>query len=99
MRSCRYCEHARQVGDLNKVNVVGCACFMQENLTIQDVKNKGNLYTGYAYPKRRPGDNAPTKSGEIGRGAIVYTTLLDDVLTCHQFSPLEGEQYPIVTSD
>jgi hypothetical protein len=72
---------------------------MNEDITVRDVKNEGNIYEGYAYPKRRPGDNAPTKRHEIGRGAIVYTYLLDDVLTCKQFRRREDEYYPLVTSD
>ena len=99
MRICRNCEHARQCGDMKRTDVVGCAAFMDENITVHDVKNEGNIYQGYAYPKRRPGDNIPTKPNEIGRGAIVYTYLLDDVLTCKHFSPREDERYPLVTSD
>ena len=86
-------------GDLKRTDVVGCAAFMDEKITVNDVENKGNIYHGYAYPKRRPGDNIPAKPNEIGRGAIVYTHLLADVLTCKHFSPREGERYPLVTSE
>ena len=99
MKICRNCDNARQVGDLTRTDIVGCAAFMEENITIRNVKNEGKIYQGYAYPKRRPGDIAPSKPGEIGRGAIIYTTLLTDTLTCHEFTPIDHSTFPINTSN
>ena len=99
MKICRNCDNARQVGDLTRTDIVGCAAFMNEVLRTADIQNEGKIYQGYAYPKRRPGDVAPSKPHEIGRGAIIYTTLLTDTLTCHEFIPIDHSTFPIVTSD
>ena len=82
-RSCRYCEHARQVGDMSRTDVVGCALMTRGGISIYDYVGK-NVYEGWMYGGRRPGDTS--KSRGIGHGVHQnFSKLVDSDGHCKDF--------------
>lgn len=55
MNKCLDCEQARQVADKKRIDVVGCMALTMEEVSIRDVG--GNIWAGYVYGGRRPGDS------------------------------------------
>lgn len=67
MPNCIDCEWARQIGDKTRTDVVGCALLSTSTISPSSVI--GDLYEGWMYPQRRPGDVADSK--ELGKGAMI----------------------------
>jgi hypothetical protein len=78
--TCENCEHARQVGDKNVQNIVGCVRLIMGDIKPRDVRNS-NVYEGYVYGQRRVGDTA--ESEVLGKGVLTFGLMTDCTGTCH----------------
>jgi hypothetical protein len=97
---CLNCEHARQAGNLDSQDVVGCVLLNRDGEEYQYITEtdsavgifdgvkqhevlNSNIYKGYIYFGRRPGD--VQESNFIGKGAITLGLLVDSKGYCKKF--------------
>ena len=82
-QKCSECYWARQAADRARQDVVGCVNMDRGGLAYQSAR--GQLYTGWFYAKRAPGD-VSDKDNFAGRGALVNGYLIDAGGRCELFT-------------
>lgn len=87
MTKCIECEWARQVGDKTCTStIVGCALLATDAIPRRIVV--GDMYSGWMYMQRRPGDVG--KSDTLGKGALLHGDyLVSAEANCHKFKQVE----------
>jgi len=79
MGTCRTCEHARQAGKKDQTDIVGCAVMTRGDISIYDVTNS-NVYEGWMYSGRRPGDKSHADT--LDKGCLLNGSKLVDSEGC-----------------
>ena len=98
--SCYYCRYARQVANRKVTDVVGCPLIANDSKLFNE--SEGQLYEGWYYAHREPGDvsdedNIPTR-GLLNKGILIDASgscqNFDDtgVIYEHRFKPTIKEE-------
>ena len=82
MQRCINCIHSRQAADRSRQDVVGCPRITDNSKLYWEAE--GQLYQGWFYSCRRPGDTGDTDN-TISRGAIINGILIDSDGYCSGF--------------
>ena len=85
--NCINCNNARQVGDLKRVDTVGCSLLIEGDISISDITGS-SFYQGYVYCRRRVGDDTPPGEAPLGKGALVYGVICASCNTCRKWEPI-----------
>ena len=96
-KTCRTCEHARQVGDKSRVDLVGCALLARGNIGRNHISD-GKLFGGFIYVGLSP---AQPSDGTFGQGHMVNGFhIVNATASCKYYSEetrifwQEGEEQP-----
>ncbi len=81
---CRMCEHARQAGKRDQTDIVGCTAMTRDDVSPNQYRG-GNVYEGWLYSTRRPGDERNEYEPGLWLGALVRGVLVDSKGACPSF--------------
>lgn len=83
--SCANCGNARQAADKSRQDVVGCRLMTLENVPDPSFYG-GNIYEGWLYGGRRPGNTG--ESTTVGEGMLTRGILVDATGYCKHHQPV-----------